>query len=133
MITLMTEEYADIFYDEQYYLLQIIWKPEMTDEDYKNVFNFCLEYAETHRVDNFMSDIRNQKIISPETRKWFEEEALPNAVQRGLKRAVIVFTGNVFKKYYANNILTRSKNFALPIKFFTSIEDGITWLKSFDD
>jgi hypothetical protein len=111
MITLMTEEYADIFYDEQYYLLQIIWKPEMTDEDYKNVFNFCLEYAETHRVDNFMSDIRNQKIISPETRKWFEEEALPNAVQRGLKRAVIVFTGNVFKKYYANNILTRSKNF----------------------
>lgn len=105
----------------------------MTDENYKEVFLFCIDYAKTHRCDNFMSDIRNQKIISPETRKWFEEVALPGAIETGLKRGAIVFTGNVFKKYYANNILTRSKNFALPLKFFTSVEDGIKWFETFKD
>jgi len=133
MITLINAPYADVFYDEKHYLLQVIWKPDMTDNDYKQTFNFCLEYASTHRVDNFMSDIRNQKIIAPETRKWFEDVALPTAIERGLKRGAIVFTGNVFKKYYANNILTRSKNFALPLKFFTSIEDGIKWFESTED
>lgn len=133
METLVEAKYADIFYDQEHYLLQVVWKPEMTDEDYKQVFNFCLDYAATHRVDNFMSDIRNQKIISPETRRWFEEVALPTAIERGLKRGAIVFSGNVFKKYYANNILTRTKNFALPLKFFSSVEDGVKWFESFDD
>lgn len=132
MLELQNKPYADIFYDEEKFCLQVIWKPEMNDDDYKNVFNYCIDYAQEHRVDSFLSDIRNQKIISPETRKWFEEDVLPRAVSTGLKMGAIIFSGNVFKKYYANHILTRTKKFALPIKFFTSIDDAYKWFDAFN-
>jgi hypothetical protein len=133
MQELLKTDYADIMYNEEKFYLLVIWKPKMNDENYKEVFNYCIEYAQSHRVDNYVSDIREQKLITPETRKWFEEDALPRAVETGLQRGAIIFAGNVFKKYYANNILTRTKNFALPLKFFTSFDDAYKWFDSFKE
>jgi len=43
-----------------------------------------------------LSDIREQSAVSPENRKWFEEEMIPKAISKGLKRAAVVFYSNVF-------------------------------------
>lgn len=130
MQELQSTHYADILYDEEMHCLQVIWKPDMNDDNYKDVFNYCISFSKDHHVDFFLSDIRDQKIISPETRKWFETDAMPRAVATGLKYGAIIFSGNVFKKYYANHILARSKNFSLPIKFFTSFDDAYKWFSA---
>ena len=89
------------------------------------------EYAKNHEAQNFLSDIREQSVVSPENRKWFEEIMIPQAIDVGLKRAAVIFDGNVFKKYYLNMIIKVTNKFGLPLKIFNSEEEAIEWFKSF--
>ena len=132
MLQILNESYVDVQYDEERYLIKVYWKSEMTSEEYRKAFSLAIDSAKTHRIDSYLSDIRNQKLVSPNDRKWFEEIAFPNAIKAGLKRAAVVFSGNVFKKYYLNNILAKSKKYKLPMKFFTTEEDALIWFDSFE-
>lgn len=128
----MDTKFAEISHDSELRLGKIEWKAKASTEEYQFAFITLLEYAEKHSTDNFLSDIRNQSVVSPENRKWFEEVMLPRAIEAGLKRAGVVFDGNVFKKYYINMILQVTNKFKLPLKAFNSEEDAILWFKSFD-
>lgn len=128
---ILDTDYAEISYDRELKIGMIVWKRKTTTEEYQYAFITVLEYAKKFPADNFLSDIRNQSVVSPENRKWFEEEMLPNAIEAGLKRVAVVFDGNVFKKYYLNMILKVTNKFKLPMKTFNSEEEAIEWFKSF--
>jgi hypothetical protein len=123
-------EFADISFIEELKLIQIIWKGKVDGENYKKTFMIALDFGVDHEVDFFMSDIRQQVIIGPRERKWFEEVAIPLAVERGLKKGCTVFDGNIFKEYYLNHILLRTVKFNLPFKFFKTIDQAQEWLLS---
>ncbi|ALO16924.1 hypothetical protein [Salinivirga cyanobacteriivorans] len=126
-------EYAEVSYDPDLKLGKIIWKKKTPTEEYRHAFTTLLEFSKTHDVDNFLSDIRNQGVVAPENRKWFESEMLPKAIKAGLKRAGSVFDGNVFKKYYMNMIIKVSNKFGMPLKLFNSEAEAIEWFKSFEE
>ena len=127
---ILDTDYAEISHNPELKLGKIVWKRKTTTEEYKYAFITLLEYAKKHPTDNFLSDIRNQSVVSPENRRWFEKEMLPNAIETGLKRAAVVFDGNVFKKYYINMIIKVSNKFGMPLKMFNSEEDAVEWFKS---
>jgi hypothetical protein len=56
---------------------------------------------------------------------------IPKAIDNGLKRAAVVFDGNVFKKYYINMILQVINKFGIPMKLFSTEEDAVKWFQSF--
>src|SRR6056297_1056323 len=124
-------DYAEISYDSGLKSGKIVWKRKTTTEEYQYAFITLLEYSKKHPVDNFLSDIRKQGIVSPENRKWFEKEMLPKAIDSGLKRAATIFDGNIFKKYYLNMIIKVSNKFGLPLKVFNSEQEAVEWFKSF--
>lgn len=125
-------DYAEISYDKELKMGKIVWKRKTTTEEYQYAFMVLLEHAKKNPSDNFLSDIRNQSVVSPENRKWFETEMLPAAIEAGLKRAAVVFDGNVFKKYYINMIIKVSNKFGMPLKMFNSEEEAIEWFKGKD-
>ncbi len=129
---LQDKDYAEISYDRELKLGKIVWKRKASTEEYQYAFMVLLEYAKENPTDNFLSDIRNQGVVSPENRKWFETEMLPAAIEGGLKRAAVVFDGNVFKKYYINMIIKVSNKFGMPLKMFNSEEEAIEWFKGKD-
>lgn len=129
---ILDTKFAEISYDSELKLGKIKWKAKASTEEYQFAFITLLEHAEKHSADNFLSDIRKQSVVSPENRKWFEDVMLPRAIEAGLKRAGVVFDGNVFKKYYINMILQVTNKFGLPMKAFNSEEEAISWFKSFD-
>lgn len=124
-------DYAEISYDTDLYLGKIVWKKKTTIEEYQYAFITLLGYARENRIDNFLSDIRKQAVVSPENRTWFETEMLPKAIEAGLQRAGVIFDGNVFKKYYINMILKVTNKFKLPMKIFSSDDEALEWVKSF--
>jgi len=129
---LLDNDYAEISHDPELHLGKIAWKRKTTTEEYQYAFITLLEYSKSNRTDNFLSDIRKQSVVSPENRKWFEQEMLPKAIDAGLKRAGVIFDGNVFKKYYINMIIKVSNKFGLPLKVFNSEQDAIEWFKGKD-
>ena len=134
-IIILNESYVEVKYVAELKLIQVVWRGTFTYDQYKDAFIKSLDYQKTASIPvrNFLSDIRKQGVVNPDSRKWFEENALPRAVNQGLRRAAVVFDGNVFKKYYINIILQATNKFKLPFKFFNTTEDAIEWFKSFDD
>lgn len=115
-------------------MVKLVWNGTASKEQYQEALQFILDYQEKSNipVDNYLSDILKQGIVNPESRKWFEHVAIPRAINQGLKRAAVVFDGNVFKKYYLNLILQVSNAYKLPLKFFSTQDEVIQWFNSFN-
>jgi hypothetical protein len=124
-------DYAQVFHDPTIKLCTIVWKRKPDNSEYQNAFEVMIEYSKKHTIENFLSDIRNQGVVSPENRKWFESVMIPKAIDNGLKRAAVVFDGNVFKKYYVNMIIQVINKFGIPLKLFSTEEDAVKWFSGF--
>lgn len=107
---------------------KIQWRGRCTSEEYRETFLYLADQQKKYGVIRFLSDVREQAVIAPEDRKWFEKEALPLAINQGLVAAAVVFNGNVFKKYYLNLILQATNKFGLPLKLFNEPEPATEWL-----
>lgn len=128
-IELMNEPYVRVVYDDQREIGKIIWSGNPKADEYKKPFNVLLDYARAgHPATRFLSDTRNQGVVSPENRKWFEKEMLPAAIAAGLKRAAAITGGNVFKRYYLNMILSTVNKFNMPFKIVSDEESAIKFL-----
>ena len=132
---ILDESYVRVKHIPSLKLIMVTWNGVATKDQYQGVFSHSLDYQAKIGIPvyNFLSDIRKQGVVNPENRKWFEENALPRAINQGLRRAGVVFDGNIFKKYYLNLILQATNKFKLPFKFFSSVEDAHDWFKSFDE
>ncbi len=128
-----SEPFAKVTYHTESKTVKIVWNGSFSKEQYQAAIESALDYqAKSHvPIENYLSNILKQGIVNPESRKWFEQVALPLAIKQGLKRAAVVFDGNVFKKYYLNLILQASNMYKLPLKFFSSEEEAVKWFQSF--
>jgi len=122
---------VQIFYDPSLKIAIIAWKHKPSNTEYQAAFELLLEYSTKHPVKNFLSDIRNQGVVSPENRKWFESVMIPKAIDRGLKHAAAVFDGNVFNKYYVNMIIQVINKYKIPLKILNTEEDAVKWFQGF--
>ena len=127
------KDIAVVSYSKERNLVTTVWNSKkLTFKEYQEPFLAAIEFQKNTFVTNYISDIREQNIIPPDFRKWFQTEILPKAYAAGVKRSAIIFNGNIFKKYYLNNIMNSVKKFGAPIKFFNSIEEAHKWLETFD-
>jgi hypothetical protein len=123
--------YAVVNHHPENRLLVLVWTGSPSKEEYKLPFLTMIEFGLKNPIDGMLSDISNQGIISPDSRKWFEHEMMPKAVEAGLKRAAIVTNGNAFKLYYINIILSAVNKFPITTKLFNKHVEAVEWLKSF--
>ena len=131
MKTIVDTNYVNVIHDEDLKLIQVVWLGNASSEEYRDTYEKILEFAKNNPASYFFSDITLQKIISPIDRKWFEEDVMPRAIDLNIQRAAIVFGGGVFKRYYFNNIMAKTKKFKLPFKAFSTYEEAVNWFKSF--
>ncbi|SKC55032.1 SpoIIAA family protein [Ohtaekwangia koreensis] len=123
--------FASVTYYPEKRLLVLVWDGSPSKEEYQQPFLAMIEYSKKHPVDNMLSNISKQGIISPDSRKWFEKDMMPRAAQAGLKHAAIVTNGNAFKLYYINIILSAVNKFPIVTKLFNNQDDALQWLAHF--
>jgi hypothetical protein len=123
--------YATVTYDPDKRFMLLVWTGSPKTEEYKQPFLTMISLGKKLPVDSMLSDISLQGVISPENRRWFEKEMMPQAVEAGLKRAALVTSGNAFKLYYINLILSAVNKFPILTKLFNKREEAIVWLDSF--
>ena len=124
--------FARATYDSERKCITLIWNGSPSKEEYKQPFLAMIAFGRKNPVDSMLSDISQQGIISPDNRKWFEKEMMPQAVDAGLKRAAIVTSGNAFKLYYINLILSAVNKFPIVTKLFNKQQDAYDWLYSLE-
>lgn len=135
MILIHENELCKVEHFPENKLVIVTWKKTnkaLNFEDYKIPFNKSLDYQASisDPITYYISDIRYQTTVSPKYRKWFQSEAIPRAQKQGLKMGAVVMDGNVFKRYYINNIMKVLKVVDMPFKSFTTVEKAIEWFNA---
>ena len=123
----LVSDFANVTYNRILKLGKIEWIGKANSEEYQSAFLSLLEVQKRNPIQYFLTDIRNQSVVSPDNRKWFENVALPLAIKQGLKKAAVIMDGSVFKKYYANMVIKSTKKFGLPVKVLKSEEEALEW------
>jgi hypothetical protein len=134
-IKVFDSSYASITFDTERKIIMVIWNGNHTVSEYKAAIGEALNFQRISGfpVYTYLSDIRNQGIVNPESRKWFERVAIPKAVEKGLRRAAVVYDGSVFKSHYLSLVLMAANVYQLPLKFFSSMDEANAWIDSFHD
>ncbi|MBS4013182.1 MAG: STAS/SEC14 domain-containing protein [Bacteroidetes bacterium] len=134
VVVIIDNDYVKATYIPKHKLVTVTWHGQVSSENYRGTYNTVLDYQKSQMdkmpVTNFMADIRNQGVVNPSDRKWFEEVAIQRAISQGLKKTAVVTDANVFKKYYLNLILKATNKFGLPLKLVATPEDAIEFFKS---
>ena len=133
---LKNTDYVEVAYIQKYKLVQIIWKSKIfTFEDYKDTYTKAMDFSENNKsfVINLLSDIREQGIVSPNDRNWFQDVAVPRAREVNLKRTAVIIPNNPFKKYYMNILIKATNKFKIPLKLFSDYDSALNWCISFKD
>jgi hypothetical protein len=99
---------------------KIVWNGAPNFDEYKKPFMHLLNVAKSKPVENVLSDITHQGVISVDNRNWFEKEILPKAISVGMQRIAVVTSDNPFKKYYINMLLLVFRKFDVQMKAFSS-------------
>lgn len=127
---LLNEPYAEIFYDANINATGVIWKTEVTSEQYRSVFRKCLEFVKYYNTPNYISDISKQGPVPAADQRWMFAEILPPAVRSGLKRIAAV-RGDLFHpligQYYSGINETVLK-LGAEQRYFATRQDAFDWL-----
>ncbi len=131
MIGLFENEFCKLGFHEENKVVFLRWKPFKTInfEDYKKPYLISLEYQKINEVFGILVDSKEQGVIPPAFRKWFQEFAVKEGIENGLKRAAVVSEANVFKRYYFNHILNSASKFGFEIKVYPTLDEALAWIK----
>src|SRR6185369_4616170 len=127
-IEVMKQPYVRVTCDPERLIGKVEWNGSPTPEQYKGAFLSLLDYSKKVKMTRFLSDTRNQGVVNPENRRWFEKEMVPMAIKAGLKRAAVITNGNAFKRYYLNMILSSVVKLNVPFKIFGDEQEAVDFL-----
>jgi len=106
------------------------WKKSTSIEEYQRLMIECIEFGRNQSIDNVISDIRRQKQVSSEKRKWFETQILPTAIREpGIKRAAVIYDGSRLQQKHLVNIKKITAKYNIPLKLFTKKETAFRWIR----
>jgi signal transduction histidine kinase len=129
---LLKENYATIFYNATLNACGIIWSGPVTSEQYRSVYEKCLEFLGLYNTQNWIADPSRQGYISPEDQKWLISTIVPQAVARGLKRIASVKPPAEIPSiisYHSNNKVVMEER-GIPVRFFDTLQECSDWIRS---
>ena len=128
---LYDEPHAQIFFDAIINSTGVIWNGPITGDQYRSVFNKCIEFLKHYNTPNWISDLTHQGHIEPEDQRWMFQEIIPAAVDNGLKRIGVVRTDVTDEQLqgYVKNIKNTLDGYIIKQQYFTSIDLASRWIQ----
>jgi signal transduction histidine kinase len=107
----------------------ITWKPEITSENYRQLFVQALEILKLYHATVWISDLRNQGPVPAEDLNWMLSDMLPQAVQLGLTHIAVLYDPLRKSQEYINFLKQTIEKTGVTISFFTRHSDAEAWLE----
>jgi len=127
---ILKNEFAEAIFIENLKLGKITWTEATPSKVYRQLFEKMAAFMDDHDIINFLSDTRNQGVVSPVDRKWFQKYMVPKVAAKGLKYGAVIIKKDPLKKYYVNMILKLiNRKSPITMKIFYNNESAISWLK----
>ncbi len=121
-------ESAQLYYDAHINNTVIIWKRNVTSDEYRKAFEVILQTIKTYNTPGWIADLRNQGVIAPEDQQWFISNVLKTASENGLLRIATVGFSDPIRKDYYQRMISKTTEFGIELRVFESIEEAVEWM-----
>ena len=112
----------------------LIWKGYIPSAVYREALEKALDIAREHQITNWISDIRQMKILEAEDREWASNVWLQNAVSANCyKKQAVIMAKDIFGGAAARYLITAALDQQVEVQNFTSLEEAKEWLRTDDD
>jgi signal transduction histidine kinase len=130
MQILYDEPYARIFYDAKMNAAGVQWHGPISSEQYRRVFNKCLEFLISYNTPNWVSDITDQGPIDLEDQHWMFQHILRPAAKVGLKRiaAIRPDADEPHLIEYLNGLKAEIAKLNIDQAYFTTFNSAFDWM-----
>jgi signal transduction histidine kinase len=128
---LYKEDHAEIFFDAQINSTGVIWKGPLTSQQYRTVFQKCLDFVKVYNTPNYIADLSQQGTIAREDQQWMFDKIIPEAAHNGLTRiaAIRPDAAEPLVKEYLMGINKTLSALGVLQEFFPSMEEAISWME----
>lgn len=129
--SLYKEPHAEIFFDAHLNCTGVIWKGPITSEQYRSVFQKCLDFFKAYNTPNYLADISQQGQISKEDQQWMFQNILPDAIHNGMRRiaAVRPDVANPIVQEYLKGINESLIKLGARQEFFLTMTEAMDWIQ----
>jgi hypothetical protein len=128
---LYQEPFAEIFFDAQINSTGVIWRGPVTSQQYRTVFQKCLEFVKVYNTPNYIADLSDQGPVEREDQRWMFEHIMPDAARNGLTRiaAIRPDATDQLTRDYLGGINKALSQLGVWQEFFLSMEDAVDWIQ----
>jgi hypothetical protein len=130
---LYNSEIVELSYDKQKYLLSLIWKKSTNSDEFKSMFSKAIEFSEKNTIWYFLSDMRNEGLVTTTDMKWLEAEVLSRAIEKKIKKIALIFNDLIFSTVYAEVIKRKLMDSPIKVQFFSDVNSAEVWLLNDDN
>jgi len=88
------------------------------------------ELLETHGATKWLSDDRNNVVVSPEDLAWSDTVWAPRVLKAGFKHWAIVVPSTAVAELQMKALRTKRQKQGLTVEMFERVEDAMAWLES---
>jgi signal transduction histidine kinase len=121
-------DFGSIFYNARTNCAGIIWKKQVTSEQYRTLFAKCLDMVRLYHTPYWMSDLSKQETISPDDQKWMVTTIMPEAIRQGLRKIANVYFEGQNNEDYRKRVKETSIKLGVEIEFFTDRKKAEIWI-----
>ena len=105
------------------------WKAFAGSSDYREGLNTALSLVKTHKLENWLANLRNMKAIRQEDQDWTNRDWFPQLAHSSLKKMAIVVSEDIFNQLAVDNIMQKSNGvIRFDTQYFNSDQSAQQWL-----
>ena len=107
----------------------VIWKGEVDNQQFKDNLNNVVDLLSHHRINSWISDIRERGEIDKDALQWMFKNIFPKAITNGVSNILIVGNQDQGLENLKKAFEEKAENVDLKILFFTDMESARDYLK----
>ncbi len=124
---ILNTDFALLTLDKKKNTLELTWKQQSNTEIYKETFLTALDIASNKFVKYFLSDIREQGVVSIGDMRWLSEYIIPKVHKLGIEKVAIILVEDIFSTIYAELVEKNLTENNVDMKIFIEKTNAYTW------
>lgn len=131
-MTLIQTDFATLVYHPDAKIVHHTFHKPIGGQEFRNVLNTGAEAMEKYGATKWLSDDRNNSVLSPEDGGWGSNDWFPRAVKAGFKYWALVVPDDILARMDLKQYIDSFFEQGLRVMVFTKPEDAMAWLRKVD-
>lgn len=122
-------DFSTVIYNARINCIRIIWKKQVTSEEYRKVFEKSVDIVKSYRTPFWISDFSHRGTITAEDQQWVVTKMMPDAVRHGLRKIASIYDEQLHDTERFSHLEKIANSYGAEVKFFNDRVQAEKWIE----